>query len=307
MNSGEAPAWKARGERGTPFMLRFILWWASLLGRRVARWVTLPPTVLYFLATAGAARRASRAFLTRALGRPATLWDVARHIFCFASVVLDRALMAFGGAEELTLEQHRIGVPPGGKQGTLLFVSHLGSFEALRVFGRERAPMKFLLDRRHGAVLTAMLGKRAPDLAASIIDTGQPGPALALEVKQALADGFRVGIMVDRPRAGEKTISAPFFGADAPFPTGPWALAAALQAPVLLGFCLFKGGNRYEGHFELFEEKLVLPRGPQREAGIEACIRRYAARLEHYARSAPYNWFNFYDFWALQDHDAAPR
>jgi predicted LPLAT superfamily acyltransferase len=26
-------------------------------------------------------------------------------------------------------------------------------------------------------------------------------------------------------------------------------------------------------------------------------MRSYVARLEHYARGAPYNWFNFYDFW----------
>jgi len=26
-------------------------------------------------------------------------------------------------------------------------------------------------------------------------------------------------------------------------------------------------------------------------------MQRYVARLEHYARLAPYNWFNFYSFW----------
>jgi len=29
----------------------------------------------------------------------------------------------------------------------------------------------------------------------------------------------------------------------------------------------------------------------------EHVLRRYAERLEHYCRIAPYNWFNFYDFW----------
>lgn len=27
-------------------------------------------------------------------------------------------------------------------------------------------------------------------------------------------------------------------------------------------------------------------------------VQRYAARIEHHARSAPLNWFNFFDFWA---------
>jgi predicted LPLAT superfamily acyltransferase len=26
-------------------------------------------------------------------------------------------------------------------------------------------------------------------------------------------------------------------------------------------------------------------------------MQRYADRLEHYCRLAPYNWFNFHDFW----------
>ena len=30
---------------------------------------------------------------------------------------------------------------------------------------------------------------------------------------------------------------------------------------------------------------------------VSAMIQRFADRLAHYARSAPYNWFNFYDFW----------
>jgi predicted LPLAT superfamily acyltransferase len=32
-------------------------------------------------------------------------------------------------------------------------------------------------------------------------------------------------------------------------------------------------------------------------------MQRYAERLEHYTRIAPYNWFNFYPFW----NQAPPR
>jgi predicted LPLAT superfamily acyltransferase len=40
----------------------------------------------------------------------------------------------------------------------------------------------------------------------------------------------------------------------------------------------------------------------KRDAVIRECAARYAQRLEHYCRLAPYNWFNFYDFW----NDLAP-
>lgn len=295
-----APAWKTVPERGTPLMLNFVLGIARLAGRRLTHWMTLPPTVLYFLLTAGPARRASRQFLSRAQGAPASLWQVARHIHTFASVVLDRMLFVLGGFHDIVLEEHRDSAERQttytSSRGSLLFVSHLGSFEALRVVGVDRAPMKFLLDRRHSPLLTTKLGALRPELAASIIDTDQPGPALVLAVRQALDEGYRVGLMVDRPRAGERIVKVPFLGAPAPFPAGPWLLASALHARVVLGFCTFQGGNRYEGRFELFSEKLEIPRA-SREQALEDCVRRYAARLEEQARRAPYNWFNFYDFW----------
>ncbi len=39
---------------------------------------------------------------------------------------------------------------------------------------------------------------------------------------------------------------------------------------------------------------------------MNALVARYAQRLEHHARSAPYNWFNFYDFWQSDDPHANP-
>ncbi|MNC90096.1 hypothetical protein D3C83_61470 [compost metagenome] len=35
----------------------------------------------------------------------------------------------------------------------------------------------------------------------------------------------------------------------------------------------------------------------QRADAAQSLLERYVQRLEHYARAAPYNWFNFYDFW----------
>jgi predicted LPLAT superfamily acyltransferase len=303
-----APApsmWKAQtAERGSRFMLRFLLWIARHTPRGITR-LTMLPTTAYFLLTAGPSRRASRAYLARMFGKPATLWQVARHFHTFATVVLDRMLLMLGGPAQIRLDENRAAperqVTYTSARGSLLFVSHLGSFEALRVVGSDRAKMKFLLDRQHGQVLTSMLGGLKPDLDERIIDTTQPGPALALAVRQALDEGWRVGMMVDRAAPGEKTVAVPFLGAPAPLPVGPWALAAALQARIVLGFCLFRGGNTYEAHFEVFSEKLAIPRTDRAHA-IEDCVRRYAARLEHFARRAPYNWFNFYDFWPGSPH-----
>jgi predicted LPLAT superfamily acyltransferase len=81
--------------------------------------------------------------------------------------------------------------------------------------------------------------------------------------------------------------------------------------PVMLAFGLYRGGNRYDLHFELFADRLVIERARRTEA-LDEILQRFADRLAHYAQLAPYNWFNFYDFWqegaaGIAPHDAVPH
>ena len=294
-----APAWKVQQERGTRVMLLFILWIARHAGRTATR-IMLWPITIYFLLSARPATRASRQFLQKALGREPALREVARHVHHFASVTLDRFFFLMNRMGDFQVQVHRAKAEEhdtyNGPRGSLVFVSHLGSFEALRTLAHHRRPMKVLLDRHQSRIFTALIENLDPGLAANIIDVSQSGPGLALSIKQALDQRERVGIMVDRPRPGERTVPVEFMGALAPFPAGPWLLAAALQARVVLAFSLYRGGNRYDNHHELFTEQLLIPRD-NREEELRRCVQQYASRLEHYARMAPYNWFNFYDFW----------
>ena len=72
-----------------------------------------------------------------------------------------------------------------------------------------------------------------------------------------------------------------------------------------LGFGLYRGGRRYDLHFEPFLDPAVEwpppPRGA-RAGWLRQQVAGYARRLEHHARMAPRNWFNFYDFWKTPDH-----
>lgn len=300
MTEPAAVPWQAQRERAVPVVLVTLIWLARILGRRAA-----PPFLWiatgYYLVAARAAVRASRDFLGRALGRAATLRDVARHIHTFATNVFDRVFFLLNRGDQFEVridrspEAYRACYESG--RGCLLFVAHLGSFEVLRVVASGAGRIRVLLDKDHGATFTALLERLNPGVAADIIDASQGGPGVALAVKQALDEDMRVGVMVDRARAGEQTVTVDFFGRPARFPAGPWMMAAALQAPVVLVFCPFLGGTRYDAHFELFSERLVIPRA-QRQQELQACVQRFAARLEHHARRHPYNWFNFYDFWA---------
>jgi predicted LPLAT superfamily acyltransferase len=69
-----------------------------------------------------------------------------------------------------------------------------------------------------------------------------------------------------------------------------------LQRPVVFMTGLYLGGNRYAIHFDPLADFSTVPRA-ERDAALEAAIARYAALLDQYCRKAPYNWFNFFDFW----------
>ena len=100
--SGSQADWQARPEAGTTLGLRFLLWVARHLGRGVLHTLMWPVSV-YFLIRRAPERRASLAYLSRVLGRPATWTDSLRHFHHFATVAGDRVYFLLG-------EGHRIPV-----------------------------------------------------------------------------------------------------------------------------------------------------------------------------------------------------
>lgn len=298
MNNVEV--WEAQRERSTPRTMRLGIWLALNLGRGCTR-LLLVPIVLYFLLTGGDAARASRDFLRHALGREPGWIDRIRHWYSYAAVVLDRVFLLGDRSRDFAVEiEHEEVVLDATRQGrgALLLVSHFGSFEVMRVIGRRqrRVPLRIVVDRQHGAMLTQLLEALDPALAAGVIDASQRGPQLALALKQALEQGHLLGLMADRTRAGQRTTAVTLMNRPARLPEDPWILASVLQVPVILGFGIYEGGNRYRIRFELLAQRVRLPRA-DRAAAIQACAQAYADRLEVQVRAAPYNWFNFFDFW----------
>ena len=302
--------WKQRPEGGGLFALSLIRGIARHGGRSVAR-LLLYPITLYFLLRRVPERRASRAWLGCALGRPATLRDVARHIHTFAATILDRVFLLSGQLKRFDVRVQGLQALHenlSAGQGLLLFGSHLGSFEVMRVLSRERPDIKVrvLLDIGHNPAMSQLLDALNPEVAATVIDAGQSGPVIMLEIQKAIEEGAVVTLLVDRVQAGQSWVPVPFFGRDAPMPMAPWLIASVLGAPVMLAFGLYRGGRRYDLSFESFELGERVPRA-ERQARLLALVGRYAARLEHHARQAPFNWFNFYDFWELPDAVNAPQ
>jgi predicted LPLAT superfamily acyltransferase len=290
--------WLAQSERSNILAMRFLVWTATTLGRRVARWL-LYPICLYFLACSMRARRASRRYLHRVLGRPAGWREVFHHYFTFAAVNLDRVFLLRGRYELFDI--HAYGEQPvferiTRNEGTFVFGAHIGSFEVPRAMLHQPKNIKvrMLMFEENARKLNSVLSAIDPSFPLNVIAMGKLDSML--KISECLDAGEFVGILGDRAPKEAGHVSLPFLGDPAEFPIAPFRLAAMLRKPVFLMIGLYRGGNRYDLHFEQLANGEPVERN-DRDRTIQAWQRRYVERLEYYCRLAPYNWFNFYDFW----------
>ena len=96
-----------------------------------------------------------------------------------------------------------------------------------------------------------------------------------------------IGLLADRATGPGQYASLPFLGSPANFPEGPCRMAAMLGYPVFFMAGLYRGGNRYDVHFEPLADG-----GPAgataRDTATRAILDKYVAALErHCSRPFP--------------------
>ncbi|MEO5766442.1 MAG: acyl-CoA synthetase [Casimicrobiaceae bacterium] len=292
------PEWMRRTERGSAATVRLMTWISLRLGRRAGRSL-LPLIVAYFLLAAASARRASREYLRRALGREPGGRDLYRHLHHFASTIHDRIYLLNDRFDLFDVETHGgelIGDLLADGRGVLLMGAHLGSFEVLRSIARKELghDVAMVMYEENARKVSAAIAATNPAARPDIIALGRADSML--RVRERLEQGAIVGVLADRTLGGDAITPVSFLGAPAAMPTGPFRMAAMLRQPVIFMAGLYLGKNRYRIHFEtLADFSAVTAKG--RDAAVREAVERFAALLERHCRAAPCNWFNFYDFW----------
>jgi predicted LPLAT superfamily acyltransferase len=218
----------------------------------------------------------------------------------FATTIHDRVYLLNDRLElfDITVEGEEVTrQQAGGAGGAFLVGAHLGSFEVTRAIGRRQPGLQvsMVAYESNARKINSMIAAINPALAGGTVALGSA--EAMLKVRGLLDEGGFVGMLADRTPGGEPTQVVEFLGAPARFPVGPMRLAALLQRQVILMVGLYCGGNRYRVAFEQIADFSALGR-EERESATRAAVVRYAGRLESYCRRYPYNWFNFFDFWA---------
>lgn len=298
--------WSDTPEKGNLFVLRLCLWLYRLLGRGVFLGL-MSVIIFWYWLFSPRTRRASLAYLHRVHTQAGThspfdstpsLWHTYRHLHAFGRSICDKIHGWSGGVSESQL--HLFGhehIRRHYGKGAVILVSHFGNIELLRAIKSDHSQqVNVLVYNKHASAFNAFLQSVNPKAGVRLISVDDMGVDTAIVLQERLDAGEWVIIASDRvPVRSERKQAVMFLGEQAYFPEGAWHLAHLLSAPVVAVFC-YELSGAYELHIHPLSDDLRLPK-KARQAVLHAHIQDYAHVLESHCLHAPYQWFNFYDFW----------
>jgi predicted LPLAT superfamily acyltransferase len=262
----------------------------------------LYPITVYFLFAAPENRRASMQYLDKALG-PAMGFErwarSYRHFLAFARVMVDRLVLGAAGRSAFKMQEthveHIIDASGSGK-GLVMVTAHFGNYDVAAglLDGRLKAPMAMVAFQNEVAHLRALIEKNTGPQP-KLLAVGSSELA-ALDILHALRDGYVVAMQGDRT-VDARTVRVPFLGQPAAFPVGPFLLAAMSGCPLIVTFNVQVGPRSYAFVADP-PQAYRFERGKTRDQQLSEWVAAYAQRLEELVKQHPFQWFNFYDFWA---------
>ena len=308
--STKSKHWAKVRERGSRLGLAFTSWVHRYLGR----WLALPIVpliVTYFFLTGASARRATMDYLRRLheftggnSPKPGLL-NAYRLFMQFGFSAHDKLTAWLDPKLISKIDFPDIGLLQQAREsgrGALIIGAHIGNLEMMRAVAARYGFKGFhaVVHFSNAEKFTKTIKEAAPDSETDLIHVSNFGPETAIRLREIIDRGECIVIVGDRTPVSEngQTVTVNFFGSPADFPRGPFILAAALECPVYLFFCIHQAGG-YKVFAEKFSDKITLTRARRAEE-LNGIIQKFAERLERLCVDYPLQWFNFFDFWNLR-------
>lgn len=278
-------AWRGK-TGGTHWMQRALVWIIRNTDIRVAYAMMHLWLVWYILVRRNERHGAYVFHRHRGRSRLQAAADVYRSFYHFGKAIIDRFAVYAGVPFEVEVENR--GLYYGrvnSSEGFVMLFTHVGNTEMAGYF--LSTPDKRLHILAYGGESPVVMEHRRQVLERNNIDmiTVQPDDNSHIyRIGEVLQAGDVLAIAADR-RMGDTTITETILGAPARLPAGAFRICKALRKPVLLVFVIKESPTTYRAYCEQLQPDNTLPQ-------------QYAQRLEQMAVNHPYEWFNFYDFWA---------
>ena len=307
--------WSQTREAGTMAAMRLVFFIYRLCGRKVFS-VIMYPVALYFVLCRKEQREASLQYLTAHYRFKPEIWQsktgyrhVLLHFKTFAEVILDKML---GWLDEISEKDFVLSSPENiealhnDDRGQLIIGSHFGNLEFCRGFmHRYRSKViNILVYDKHAGNFVKMMQDENNESRLNVFQVDEFDVTTIMMLKEKIDAGEWVFIAGDRvPLSGlERTVDVQFLGQQAPLPIGPYMLAKALACPVKLMFAYRCEASDNKVLFDVAPlcDKLQINR-KTRQQDLQNYAQQFASKLEAHCLNAPYQWFNFYDFWQPGD------
>lgn len=307
--------WSQTREAGTMAAMRLVFFIYRLCGRKVFS-IIMYPVALYFVLCRKEQREASLQYLTAHYRFKPEIWQsktgyrhVLLHFKTFAEVILDKML---GWLDEISEKDFVLSSPENiealhnDDRGQLIIGSHFGNLEFCRGFmHRYRSKViNILVYDKHAGNFVKMMQDENNESRLNVFQADEFDVTTIMMLKEKIDAGEWVFIAGDRvPLSGlERTVDVQFLGENAPLPIGPYMLAKALACPVKLMFAYRCEASDNKVLFDVAPlcDKLQINR-KTRQQDLQHYAQQFASKLEEHCLNAPYQWFNFYDFWQPGD------
>jgi KDO2-lipid IV(A) lauroyltransferase len=171
----------------------------------------------------------------------------------------------------------------GGGRGVILVLPHLGCWDVAAARASAAGLPIVIVTESSWAARLAATSRERPGIALAPRDRS---PRTLL---QALHRNEGVVLLSDLVRPGVQTLTVPFFGLEAPLPSGPARLSAHTSAPIVVLACVRTSPCRYRIDFRP-------PIWPA-EQSVQDLTQRIAAEFGVLIRRYPDQWYPFGRIW----------
>ncbi len=240
-------------------------------------------------------------------GRWKAFRSIYRNYCLLGEVLVDKVALLSGMKTGYTFqfegEENLHAMSEDGKGGVLIG-AHMGNWEvAGSLLDRIKTKVNILMFEAEHEKIRNTLDKVMVNRQMNIIPIRDDFSHL-FKIEEALKKKEFVVIHGDRYLPGTKTVSVPFLGKPARFPTGPLYLASKNGVPVSFVFTLKEKHTHY--HFYASPSRLFPypSKIKSRHSDIREMVLTYVKALEGMVQKYPLQWFNYHHFWEEEKKSA---
>lgn len=223
-----------------------------------------------------------------------SFWNVYLNHFRFGQVILDRFGVYAGKKYRFISEEQSVfDEKETHEKGFVMLSSHVGNYEMAGYSLRPKI-------KKYNALVFAGETETVMENRQRILSQNNVRMVPVKDdlshlflLNTALDEGEIVSMPADRIFGSQKSIECQFFGKNARFPLGAFAMAVQKEVDVIAVFVMKEGMRKYR----IYLREIQYDRQLSKREQMSQLAQHFAAQLEEIVRRYPTQWFNYFDFW----------